>query len=613
MKTNNVKDVKEIVLRFSGDSGDGMQLTGTIFSNLVAMFGNQIATHPDFPSEIRAPLGTLAGVSGFQIKLGSTVFNSGDKTDVLVAMNPAALKVCYQQLKKDSIIIVDIDSFSARDVKRAEFATDDPFVELNLVSQQIIKAPITSLTKESLKDFDVDMKSKLRSKNMFALGLICWLFNHDLQTVNTLIENRFSGKQGLIEINEKALLDGYNFGHNQHLNVATYRVLTNESEKGYYIDVNGNQATAWGLVAAAERSGRNLFLGSYPITPATDVLQELAQLKYLNVKTVQAEDEIAAITISIGAAFAGNLAATSTSGPGLALKSEAIGLAVMAELPLVIIDVQRGGPSTGLPTKSEQTDLKQALYGRSGEAPLAVLAAGSPTDCFKMAYWACKLAMEHMTPVILLTDSYIANGTSAWKIPDIDLLPAIVPHDISLYQGENWNVAKRDSESLVRYWAAPGTEKYQHRIGGLENSAETGGISTDPDNHQYKVETRRNKILNIAKKIPLLQVEGNPDADILVVAWGGTRGHILEAISMVNEEAGNKLAFAYFSFIYPLPANTESVLRKYSKIIIAEQNEGQFAGYLKEQYDGLTFLKFNRIDGQPFRVDEFVEMLKMNL
>lgn len=614
MKKNNVKEVKEVVLRFSGDSGDGMQLTGTIFSNLVAMFGNQIATHPDFPSEIRAPLGTVAGVSGFQIKLGTTIFNSGDKADVLVAMNPAALKVCSKQLKKDSIIIVDIDSFLDRDLKKANLETDDPFLELGLTTQQVLKAPISSLTKESLKDFDIDMKSKLRSKNMFALGIICWLFNHDLQNVNTLIENRFTTKPNLIEINEKALLDGYNFAHNQHLNFATYRVQTcDKQEKGRYIDVNGNQATAWGLIAASEISGKNLFLGSYPITPATDILHELAQLKFLNVKTVQAEDEIAAVAMSLGASFAGNLAATSTSGPGLALKSEAIGLAVMAELPLVIVDVQRGGPSTGLPTKTEQTDLKQALYGRSGEAPLVVLAAGSPADCFTMAFWACKLAMEHMTPVILLTDSYIANGTAAWKIPDLDLLPSIVPHDVALYQGHNWNIATRDAESLVKYWATPGTEKYQHRIGGLENHVLTGGISTDPENHQRKVEIRRKKILKIVDKIPPLVVDGKQDAETLVVCWGGTKGHVLEAVNYVNNENANELAFVHFSFIYPLPSNTETVLRNYSKIIVVEQNEGQFAGFLKEQYDNLNILKVNKVNGQPFSVEELTNLLVQNI
>lgn len=609
MTIQSKKQVKDIVVRFSGDSGDGMQLTGSIFSNLVAIFGNQIATHPDYPSEIRAPIGTIAGVSGFQIKLGSSVFTSGDKADVLVAMNPAALKVCAKQLKEDSIIIIDTDSFEASDLAKAEFKTDNPFAELHLTTQKILDVPITTLTKKALEGTELDNKAKVRCKNMFALGIVCWLFNQQLDNAISYIENKFSKNAIIAEANEKVLLDGYNYGHNQHLNLNTYTVETRESSPGEYITINGNEATAWGLVAASENSQRNLFLGSYPITPATDVLHELTKLKFLNVKAIQAEDEIAAVAMSIGAAFAGDLAATSTSGPGLALKGEAIGLAVMAELPLVIIDVQRGGPSTGLPTKSEQTDLRQALYGRNGEAPLVVLAASTPTDCFDMSYWAAKLAMEFMTPVILLTDAYIGNGSSAWRIPDLDKMPTITPHDFSLYVGDDWNLSKRDKETHVRYWAAPGTKGFTHRLGGLENHHQTGAISTDPKNHEIKVALRKDKIQNISNHIPLQQVTGKQDADTLIVSWGGTQGYVQEAVEKLSKE-NVSLAHTHFSFIFPLPKNTEEILKKYSTIIVAEQNNGQFAGYLKEMFDGLHIKQINKVDGQPFNVEDLMNIIK---
>lgn len=610
---DKVKNVEELVIRFSGDSGDGMQLTGTLFSNLSAILGNKIATHPDFPSEIRAPIGTLSGVSGFQVKIGNTVFNAGNRADVLVAMNPAALKVCAKQLKSNSIILIDIDSFTDKDLEKAEFKTKEPFKELGLETQQILRIPITSMTKLSLEEFSVDMKTKLRSKNMFALGVICWLFNQSLTRANTLLEGRFSTKPTILEINEKVLADGYNYAHNQHLSVSTYNVASSTSEKGTYIDVNGNLATSYGLVAAAENSGKELFLGSYPITPATDILHELVKLKFLGVKAVQAEDEIAAIGMTIGASFGGKLAATSTSGPGLALKSEAIGLAVMAELPLVVIDVQRGGPSTGLPTKTEQTDLKQALYGRNGEAPLVVIVATSPIDCFDSAYWAAKIALEHMTPVILLTDGYIANGSSSWRIPDLDKLPSIKPHTVDLYKGDDWKVSKRDEETFVRYWAEAGREGYQHRLGGLENHVETGAISTDPVNHQSKVNIRRAKINAIAKCIPLLETQGDKNAKTLVVGWGGTYGHLIDAVLRINREGENKLALAHFKFISPLPSNTYEVLSKYDQIIVAEQNEGQFAGYLKENFDGLNIKKYNVVDGQPFSISNLVSSIQAML
>ena len=536
-----IKDVQDIVIRFSGDSGDGMQLSGTLFSSLSAILGNQIATFPDFPAEIRAPQGTLSGVSGFQMQIGKSVYNSGGNTDVLIAMNPAALKVNAKHVKSNSVILIDTDSFTKRDLEKAEFKTDTPFVELNLTTQQIVAVPISSLTKDSLADFDLDMKSKIRCKNMFALGLVCWLFNKPIDVVNGMLSTKFSKKPLLAQANLTVLANGYNYGQNRDMTVTSYRIESLNMEKGFYMDVNGNTATAYGLIAAAENANLQLFLGSYPITPATDILHELVKRKELGVKVVQAEDEIAGVCTAIGASFAGDLAVTSTSGPGLALKGEAIGLAVMAELPLVIVDVQRGGPSTGLPTKTEQTDLRQALYGRNGESPIVVVAATSPTNCFDSAYWSSKIALEHITPVILLTDSYIANGASAWKIPDLKNYPSIKPHTIDQYKGNEWNVAVRDENTYARYWAAAGTAGFTHRIGGLERDYNTGAISTDPDNHQRMVDTRKNKIAKIADFIPEQIVLGDESSETLVVGWGGTYGHLREAVELMNRD-GKKIA-----------------------------------------------------------------------
>lgn len=610
--TVKIKDVKDIVVRFSGDSGDGMQLTGTIFSNLSAIFGNQIATFPDFPAEIRAPQGTLYGVSGFQVHLGNQIYNSGDMSDVLVAMNPAALKVNAKSLKKDSVIIIDTDSFGKRDLEKALFATEDPFTELGLTTQQIISVPITTLTKSSLEGMEMDMKSRVRSKNMFALGLVCWLFNRPLDVANHILSNKFAKKPVLVEANLKVLADGFNYGHNTNMSISSYRVETVNIDKGYYIDINGNTATAYGLIAASENSGKPLFLGSYPITPATDILQELVKFKQLGVKAIQVEDEIAGVCTAIGASFAGNLAVTSTSGPGLALKGEAIGLAVMAELPLIVIDVQRGGPSTGLPTKTEQTDLRQALYGRNGESPIVVLAAASPTDCFDMAYWASKIALERVMPVILLTDGYIANGSSAWRIPDLDQYPAITPHDISQYTGNEWNSALRNDETMVRYWAEAGLEGYTHRIGGLEKDFKTGAISTDAANHQKMTDVRQQKVDKVADIIPQLELIGGEDAELLVVGWGGTYGHLREAVEKMNT-LGHKVALAHFRFISPLPKNTESILRKFKNIIVAELNNGQFAGYLVDKILGLQVSRYNKVEGQPFAVSELIEAFTKKL
>lgn len=615
-KNPDVLVVKDIVVRFSGDSGDGMQLTGNLFSDLAAILGNQISTFPDFPAEIRSPQGTLSGVSGFQVHLGTdAVHTPGDLADCLVAMNPAALKINVNQIKKNAIILCDSDSFTPADLKKAEYATENPFEELKLTQAQIMEVPISSMTKEGLNEFDMEPKDKLRCKNMFALGLVCWLFGKEIDHAEKLLAKRFARKEKVLAANIKALTDGYNYGANTHASAMTYRIEGKTGEKGHYMDINGNKATSLGLVAAAEKAGLKLFLGSYPITPATDILHELAKLKHLGVKTVQAEDEIAGICTAIGASFAGNLAVTSTSGPGLALKSEAMGLAVMTELPLVIVDVQRGGPSTGLPTKSEQTDLLQALYGRNGESPMPVIAATSPSDCFEAAFEAAKIALEHLTPVILLTDSYIANGSSAWRIPDLDKYPEIKPpYAPTHYKGalEDWKPYRRDSETQVRYWAVPGMEGYTHRVGGLEKDYNTSAISTNPDNHQRMVLTRKEKVERIADTLPIQKVQGDENADLLVVGWGSTAGHIYTACETLRRE-GHKVAMTQFKYINPLPRNTEAILRKYKRIVVIEQSLGQFAQYLGGKFPMLDIHTLNRVKGQPFKVWRLVEELKTYL
>ena len=605
-----ISDLKQVTIRFSGDSGDGMQLSGTLFSTLSAIFGNEIATFPDYPAEIRAPQGTLHGVSGFQVRIGSKdIYNAGDKTDVLVAMNPAALKVNRNHLRKGSIVIFDTDSFTKRDLDKALFTSDDPFHELGLENVQIIPVSISSMTKDALADSGLENKDILRSKNMFALGVVCWLFNRPIEIAEELLRDKFKKRPKFVESNIKVLIDGYNYGNNIHLSATTYRIETINSSKGFYRDIDGNTATAYGLIAASEKAGINLFLGSYPITPATDILQELAARKDLGVKALQMEDEIAGIATAIGASFAGSLAATSTSGPGLALKGEALGLAVMTELPLVLINVQRGGPSTGMPTKSEQSDLNQALYGRNGESPMVVMAATTPTDCFDSAYWASKIALEHITPVILLTDGYIANGASAWKIPNMEDYPEIKPNYVqNNFDGnpEDWKPYLRDNDTLARYWAVPGTPEYMHRIGGLEKDFNTGAISSNPENHQLMVDTRQAKVDRVANYIPEQKVIGDEDADTLIVGWGGTYGHLLE-VMMRLQDKGKKVALAHFKFISPLPRNTHSILKKYKTIIVAEQNNGQFASYLLSKFDDIKINRFNKIEGQPFSVSQLVE------
>lgn len=602
----HVKDLENVVVRFSGDSGDGMQLAGNLFSNISAAIGDEISTFPDYPAEIRAPQGTLGGVSGFQVHIGKGVYTPGDKADVLVAMNPAALKTNVKYVKANGVILFDTDSFEKSDLEKAAFKTDDPFTELG-ITQQLVPVAITSMVKSSLADSGLDNKAILRCKNMFALGLICWLFDRPLEQAEHLLQNKFAKKPSVLEANIKVMTDGYHYGGNIHASVTTYHVETGDAQKGIYTDINGNRATALGLIAASEKSGRPLFLGSYPITPASDILHELAKRKDLGVKVIQAEDEIAGVCTAIGASFAGDLAATSTSGPGLALKSEAIGLAVMAELPLVIIDVQRGGPSTGLPTKSEQTDLLQALYGRNGESPAVVLAASTPSNCFDMAFQAAKIALEHMTPVILLTDAFIANGSSAWRIPDMNEYPDIKPNYVKPEMlAEGWKPYKRDPETHVRYWAIPGTEGFMHRLGGLEKDNVTSAISTDPTNHQRMTDLRQAKIDYIANCIPALEVKGNPDADLLVVGWGGTYGHLYSVVNELNHE-GKKVALAHFNYINPLPANTAEVLKRYKKVVVCEQNNGQFATQLCGKIPGLVVSRFNRVQGQPFMESELKE------
>ncbi|MGN0056816.1 MAG: 2-oxoacid:acceptor oxidoreductase subunit alpha [Phocaeicola plebeius] len=604
-----VKELDDVVVRFSGDSGDGMQLAGNMFSNISATVGNDISTFPDYPADIRAPQGTLTGVSGFQVHIGSgKVYTPGDKCDVLVAMNPAALKTQYKYCKPQAVIIIDSDSFTKKDLEKAKFTLENPFSELG-IKNEVVEAAITTMCKESLKDSGLDAKSIGRTKNMFALGLVCWLFQRDLSIGEKLLREKFAKKPAIAEANVKVLRDGYNFGANTHASVSmSYRVPAKEQkEKGRYMDINGNKATAYGLIAAAEKAGLQLYLGSYPITPATDILHELAKHKSLGVKTVQCEDEIAGCASAVGAAFAGALAVTSTSGPGVCLKSEAMNLAVIAELPLVVVDVQRGGPSTGLPTKSEQTDLLQVLFGRNGESPMPVIAATSPTHCFDAAYLACKVALEHMTPVVLLTDAYIANGSAAWKLPKLEDYPAICPPYVTPDMAEGWTPFQRNPENQVRYWATPGTEGFMHRIGGLEKSNETGAISTEPENHQLMTRLRAEKVERIADVLPPLEVEGDADdADLLVVGFGGTYGHLHSAMDELRRQ-GKKVALAHLQWINPLPKNTAEVLRKYPKVVVAEQNMGQLAGYLRMKVEGVCLHQFNQVKGQPFVVQELVD------
>ena len=610
LQETNVKTIDKVVIRFAGDSGDGMQLAGSIFSNISAGEGNQISTFPDYPAEIRAPQGSLSGVSGYQVSVGKDVHTPGDNADVLVAMNPAALKTNLRYLKPGGIIICDGDSFTPQNLKKAEYAGEDPVTELGIDPKHIMLVPMTTLLKSTLAESGMDQKSMMKCKNMLALGIICWLFDRPVDSVLKKLQNKFAKKPAIYEANAKVVQAGWDYGHNTHSSMPTYRIETATAEKGTYIDVTGNTATAWGLIMASEKSGRPLFLGSYPITPATDILHELAKRKDLGVKACQMEDEIAGVCSAIGASYAGHLAVTSTSGPGLALKSEGIGLAVMAELPLVVIDVQRGGPSTGLPTKTEQTDLMQALYGRNGESPLCVVSAVSPTDCFEMAFQACRIAIEHMTPVILLTDAFIGNGSSAWRVPEKDEYPEIKAPLVTADQLERgWKPFDRNGETLVRYWSIPGMENGMHRVGGLEKDYDTSVISTDAKNHARMVEARREKVARIARDIPKMEPMLAADADTILVGWGGTYGHLLTAATELNA-SGTKVAFWQFRYINPLPENAIETLKKYKNIIVAELNTGMFADYLQMHLPGKEIRRINKIEGQPFLVSEIVEGVK---
>ncbi|MBQ2534600.1 MAG: 2-oxoacid:acceptor oxidoreductase subunit alpha [Prevotella sp.] len=598
-----VKELEQVVVRFSGDSGDGMQLAGNIFSTVSATVGNGISTFPDYPADIRAPQGSLTGVSGFQVHIGAgKVYTPGDRCDVLVAMNAAALKTQYRYAKPQATIIIDTDSFGPNDLKKAQFDSDDYLLEMGIDPDRVVACPITKMVKDCLADSGMDNKSILKCRNMFALGLVCWLFNRDLSLVENFLREKFARKPQLAEANIKVVNAGYNYGENTHSSTpATYRIETKEKVAGRYMDITGNKATAYGLIAAAEKAGLKLYLGSYPITPATDILHELAKHKSCGVITVQCEDEISGCASAVGAAFAGALGVTSTSGPGLCLKSEAINLAVIDELPLVVIDVQRGGPSTGLPTKSEQTDLLQALYGRNGESPMPVIAATSPTNCFDAAYMACKIALEHMTPVILLTDAFIANGSAAWRLPKMDELPDIHPHYAPAEQKYKYTPYKRDDDD-VRYWAVPGQEGFTHILGGLEKDGETGAISTEPENHDKMDRLRYSKVQKIP--VPDLEVEGDKDdADLLIVGFGSTYGHLYSAMEELRKQ-GHKVALAQFQYINPLPRNTKDVLLKYKKVVVAEQNLGQLAAYLRIRVDGFKPYKFNQVKGQPFQTGE---------
>ena len=601
----DIKELDQVVVRFSGDSGDGMQLAGNIFSTVSATVGNSISTFPDYPADIRAPQGSLTGVSGFQVHIGAQqVFTPGDQCDVLVAMNAAALKTQYKYAKPNATIIIDTDSFQQSDLDKAQFQTTDYLGEMNIDPDRVIQCPITTMVKDALKDSGMDNKAMLKCRNMFALGLVCWLFSRDLDLVANFLKEKFAKKPGVAEANIKVIQAGYDYGHNTHSSaINVYRIESKEKTPGRYMDITGNKATAYGFIAAAEKAGLKLYLGSYPITPATDVLHELSKHKSLGVTTVQCEDEIAGCASAVGASFAGALAVTSTSGPGICLKSEAMNLAVIMELPIVVLDVQRGGPATGLPTKSEQTDLLQCLYGRNGESPMPVIAATSPTDCFYAAFDAAKMALEHMTPVVLMTDAYVANGSGAFKLPDLTKMDGINPPYVPEELKGKWTPYMR-AENGTRYWAVPGREGFQHILGGLEKDDKTGAISTNPENHDLMTRKRAQKIANI--EVPDLEVLGDKDdADLLIVGFGSTFGHLHAAMDEMRA-AGKKVALAQFRYLNPLPKNTAEVLTKYKKVVVAEQNMGQLAGYLRMKVDGFVPAQFNQVKGQPFVVNELV-------
>lgn len=599
-----MKNIEHIVVRFSGDSGDGMQITGTQFSSTTAQMGNDFATFPDFPAEIRAPQGTVAGVSGFQVHFGAIEINTpGDEPDLLVAMNPAALKANIDDLSTGATIIINKDAFTELGFKKAGYGMD-PLEDLS--GYNVIEAYITTQTKEALKDLDLDTKSKARCKNFYALGMTYFMFSRELDPTLLWLKDKFGNKPAILEANSLSLKAGYNYAETIEATAEVYRVKSASIEKGTYRQISGNTALAWGFIAASEKSGLDLFLGSYPITPASDILHELAKHKNFGVKTFQAEDEMAAICSAVGASYTGALSLTTSSGPGIALKSEALNLAVMLELPLVVVDVQRGGPSTGLPTKTEQADLNMAMYGRNGESPMIVLAAKSPSDCFNMAYEAARLSVEHMTPVMLLTDGYIANGATPWRIPDMGTeFKTITPRFVTDKDLEGGFLPyKRDAQNLVRKWAVPGMKGFTHRVGGLEKENETGNVSYDPANHELMVGIRAKKVEAVVNHIPEQLVEGDTDAKTLVVSWGGTYGSVHQAVSDFKN-----VAHIHMQYLSPMPKNIESILNNYEKVIVCELNCGQLKDLLNSKFS-INAQGYNKVQGKPFMVRELMGMLE---
>ena len=608
---HKVIDTKDVVIRFAGDSGDGMQLTGSLFADMSAVYGNELSTFPDFPAEIRAPHGTLSGVSGFQVHIASEhITTPGDYCDLLVAMNPAALKTNARWLKRTAMVLIDGDAFDEEGLRKAGFR-EDPVKELGIEDRTIVVAPITSLTEESLKDSGMDIRAIHKCKNMFTLGMACFIYSRPVEYVYSYLEKKFGKKKPeMVAPNKKVLNDGYNYAANIQAIPNTYTIEPAHMPKGLYRNMTGNQATAWGFLAASEKSGRPLFCGSYPITPATSILEELAIHKSLGAKTLQAEDEIAGICTAIGAAYAGDLAVTTTSGPGLSLKSEALGLAVMTELPIVVVDVQRAGPSTGIPTKTEQSDLNQVLYGRNGECPLAVIAAHSPAHCFDTAFYASKLALEHMMPVIMLSEGFLGNGSEPWKIPSMKDYPEICP-PFATEEDKPFKPFRRDPQTLVRKWGLPGVKGFEHRVGGLEKNHD-GVLSSEPVNHEIMVRERAEKVARLADVIPELEVTGPKSGGLLVVGWGGTYGHLQTAVSQVRA-SGKEVSYAHFDYINPLPKNTGEVFSGFRKILVCELNSGHFAGWLRGLYPQFTYLQYNKVQGQPFLVQELVSAIESHI
>lgn len=603
-KVKNMIQRDDVVIKFAGDSGDGMQLTGTLFSEAAAIAGKDLATFPDYPAEIRAPHNTIAGVSGFQVHIGhKKIHTTGDLCDVIVAMNPASLRANLKWAKKGAIIIVDKDAFDEKAIEKAGYKSN-PLEDDSLKIFHLIDAPIATLTKESIKELGLGNKVADKSRNMFALGMMLYIFNIGSDSTNSYLETKFQTKPDIIKANKMVLMAGYNYADTLEMVESKIDVPAAELPKGRYRNITGNVATSWGFLAASERSGRPLFLGSYPITPATEILMDLAKHKYLGARVFQAEDEIAGICSSIGAAYAGSLAITTTSGPGLSLKSEAMGLAVITELPIVIVNVQRGGPSTGLPTKSEQSDLLQALYGRNGECPLIVIAASGSANCFDYAYMSAKIAMEHMTPVVLLTDGNLGNGSQLFKIPKVSDLPEINPPVAEA--NTPYKPYERNPVTLARKWALPGTEGLRHRVGGLEKENIHGNVTTDPLNHELMVKLRQEKVDKVADFIPEQTITGDPTGDLLVVSWGSTGGSMLTAVQEMRE-TGAKISHAHFHYIMPLPKNTADLFKGFKKIIVCEQNMGQFAGYLRMQHPDFSYLQFNKVQCLPFMIHELKE------